>query len=760
MAIQTSAWDAARLLLRRFKAAQSGQIAIIFALASVSLVVAVGSGIDMGRAYVARQRMAQVATLTCQYSTRTSVVNTANTTFSGPNGFQTYKTAVNAFAANSLTSQHWSGTLPTDTTGGTNYFTATQASGSSNSSTSYVPSSPQTDLTSSIPTIFLKIANINSVPLHVHVDCATAVSGSPFILQDGFETTCTSYCFNAPNGANGTSSTPSSALTATPGYTGSAGAQFYITGYCLETDYVGVINSTVPEGTHSAELDCDNGSGSAGNSAISSKVYLGVGNYELRYNYKARAFQGNLSPAYTCASTTADVAWFSDVTTAAGRASRTNQINVYLDQFVAGSPPLHTTQDGTQQLSGTNLIDVCVDSANWVERSVKISVTTASYYWLSFAADGQSDSYGGQIDNLRFCQGTCPGTVQDNFPAAWVTSGLLFEDTFDKPTYTQDSPPHYIAKGGNMNLSLGTSGTSASGWPSQTASGWPTGPINQANYSLAGAYQGTQHITLDGNSSSTSTPSAPTNRAVSRGFVLDPGFYQVSYGYISMVDFSPSNVYGTYCYSAPSSGAIFPLTQIVNANGTIRYYSSGTYSTGTNIVGVFMSHSALISQPSAAAARGAAYYYTNPDNTAQGSAITFTNPNGTSATYPTLPTVPPDGVNWQNYDATQVNPVIDVCGYADSYRWIPRTVNVKITKPGLYWLTFSGTAGSGDSSHTGDGNGGGVDDVKLTALGSLFMPNPPTSALTTIPVPAPQPNSTYTNNGAFTGFSITADPTP
>ena len=71
---------------------------------------------------------------------------------------------------------------------------------------------------------------------------------------------------------------------------------------------------------------------------------------------------------------------------------------------------------------------------------------------------------------------------------------------------------------------------------------------------------------------------------------------------------------------------------------------------------------------------------------------------------------------------------------------------------GLPWLTFSANGG------LADGNGPGVDDVKLTALGSPYMSNPPSNPLVSIPVPTPQPSSNYTNNGVFSGFYIVADP--
>ena len=78
-------WSRFTASLRRFGSDGSGQIVIIFALASTAIVVAVGSGIDLSRAYVARQKLSEVATLTCQFANRSSIVATANTTY-GPCG--------------------------------------------------------------------------------------------------------------------------------------------------------------------------------------------------------------------------------------------------------------------------------------------------------------------------------------------------------------------------------------------------------------------------------------------------------------------------------------------------------------------------------------------------------------------------------------------------------------------------------------------------------------------------------------------------
>ncbi|MDQ2762670.1 MAG: hypothetical protein M3Y22_04025, partial [Pseudomonadota bacterium] len=583
----------------------------------------------------------------------------------------------------------------------------------------------------------MRIAQVTQIPIAASAHCYDTPSNivqrlpngtSPYVLQEGFENSACSgscYYFYPPTGAPGTPrTTPLNTPPTTVGYTGTTGTAWYITGYCLEIDSVGVINSTVPEGTHSAELDCDNGSGSAGNSSGSTLKYLAAGNYELRWNYVSRVDYPDYDPVYICGSAASDLSWANNTNSSGGPVSnalRTNQVNVYLDLNTSGVPPTHTTIDGTQQLGGSNLVDMCVYSKNWVERSVRIVVTTPGYYWLSFAADGQNDSYGGQIDNIRLCPDTCSGSLQDNFPAAWLTSPTLFEDTFESPAYSANVGT-YESTNGNLNSSNGTSGTSTSGWPSLAASGWATAPYNQVDYLTTSAAQGLQSIQLDGlKTGSMST----TNRLISRSFLLMPGYYQLSYRYISDALFS--SLSSVYCGATPTAARTSSLSGTHAA--TLRFGGSiGKLSLNTNLITVFMSHAQQASTPIG----GGSF----------NSTTSFLNPSGTTTT---TPTVAPDGVSLTTYNSAQVNPLLDVCGYASS--WQTRTANIQISKPAYYWLTFSAASGSADKY------GGSIDDVKLTALGSLYMSSPPASSVT-IPVPNPQPGATVN----YTGFYIIADP--
>jgi Flp pilus assembly protein TadG len=709
-------------ILRRFKRDDRGNIALVFGLSSVMIFTAMGAGLDLSRAYLARQKLSQVATLACQYASRPAILDTSTASYTGSNGGTAYITHVNSFINTA-----WQGQSVNLTQTNGTPFSYTQG-GAANVS-----------LSASVPTTFMQIAGFTAIPIAAQSHCydtpasvvqRVADSNSQMLVQESFEAGGQpgQWIFYKPNGSIGTQATPTG-YTSAVGYTGVQGTQWHITGYCLEQDAAGIIASTKFDGNYAVELDCDNGSGTKGNSAISTLVYAPAGTYELRYAYASRVSYPSYDPTYLCGSAVSDLSWANSTTTswtgAMATASRTNQINVYFDLNTNNAPPTHTTLDGTQTLSGSNLIDMCLYGDDWVERSVMITVTTPGYYWLSFAADGTSDTYGGQLDAIRLCKVSCSGSVQDNFPAAWISSSMLFEDTFESPTYSPDFS-NWINKSGNLNSSKGISGTSSSGWPNQSASGWATAPFNQINYILQGAAQGSQYIAMDGYNSS---GNSLTNRLISRPFLLDPGYYQVSYKYISDVDFSSTGVSGTSCYAAPASSSILP-SSYSSLTGNIRFYTSISSNASTNIVGVFMPNGQLVSTPITGGALASTTSYNNPDGTIS-----------------TTPTVPPDTVTWSSYNASALNPVVDVCGYAASYAWQSRSASVKITKTGYYWLTFSANGGKAD------GNGGGVDDVKLTALGSLYMNSPPASAVT-IPAPSPQPGSSI----FYTGFSVTANP--
>jgi hypothetical protein len=688
---------------RRFRADQSGNIAIVFALSAVMIVTAVGAGIDLSRAYLARQQMSQVASLACQYASRPSVIDSSAASYDGNNGGSTYSSTVGSYITSTWQAQK---------------LALAQTNGSPFSFTQGGPAN--VSLASSVPTIFMQIIGARQIPIAVNMQCyatpASVVQRVPdpnqqYLVKESFEATpngpVVGWTGYLPNGSSGFPTAPTT-YTSAVGYTGANGTQWHITGYCLEQDQAGVIKSTVPDGGFSIELDCDRGDGTGrgANSAISTLNYMPAGTYELRYFYASRILYQDYGTAYICGTAASDTSWGNSTADYGGNSytvSRTNQINVYLDINNANTdaPPTHTSLDGTT-LAGANLIDTCLYGQNWLERSVMINVTTPGYYWLSFAADGSGDTLGGQLDNIRLCRISCDGTVQDNYTTAWAVSSLLFEDTLESPTYSFSSGQN---NNGNANNAYGSSYF----WDEQ-GNGWGNAPVNQLPYWNSKCPQSTQCMQL-GNGSA--------NTLIGKPFLLVPGYYQVSYMYQSKAVFA-SGV--SACAASPVTSTTLPT-----GSGTATAWNSGsnlgTEKYDTNAVAMLMSHAQMASTPNRGNSLGSTTSYTNPDGS-----------TSNTPTYSPASTTTPTRVS-----------LLDVCTYSKTVQ--TRTASVFIQKPALYWLTLAALG-------TVDLHGGIVDDMKIVALGSPYMSSPPSGAVT-IPVPSPQPSTTISN---YTGFSITADP--
>jgi hypothetical protein len=207
---------------------------------------------------------------------------------------------------------------------------------------------------------------------------------------------------------------------------------------------------------------------------------------------------------------------------------------------------------------------------------------------------------------------------------------------------------------------------------------------------------------------------------------LDPGYYQVSYDYVSEVTFATLS--GVYCGPTPAAANIYGLSG--NSTGKDRVSGnnhSGTINNDTNIVGVFMSHAQMASTPNLGNALGSTTSYTNPDGTTT-----------------TTPDVAPNGISLTSYNSSQVNPLLDICGYAATAQ--TRTAVVYIQKPAYYWLTLAAFG-------TADAFGGQIDDVKITALSSPYYGTYSSGSIA-IPVPSPLASGTV----SYSGFYIVADP--
>jgi len=787
-----------------------GNVAILFIVSAVVLIGAVGAGIDLMRASVDQRKLAAVAALACQYATRPSVVATATANYAGVGSIGSFDSNVTSFVTTTLHNQFAPGSPA--------YNVTPSLSGTPGGSFAI-------SLASSVPTTLSGILGYSTLAIGATANCtgSTApaqVNNNNTLVQESFSSSLpagTHYIL--PSGAALTVhdsgspviTSPQSTFPSSPGFTGTSGTQWYIMGYCLEFENAGTVRSASSinwrapvGGQNSGELDCDNGNHTAGNSSISTQVYLEAGNYELRYYYAGRVDYPNYDPAYICGSSAADVSWANDTqtgpyttsslpdttsstsswagSTVGSSSLRTNQINVYLDQPLAnGTPPTHTTLDGNVTLAGSNLIDVCVyappngngavDQSVWIQRSVRIYVTSPAYYWLSFAADGANDSYGGQLDGIALCQGTCTGSVQDNFPSptynpyypggslslasqwAWQepdwlnpngANAGLFTDTFATPAYnasSEDSNRDAVSAG-NLNSSKGTTGSLSSGWPAAWQVGWYTVPINGVTYLLAGGEAGGQYIEVTGETGATS------NRLTGRSMLLVPGYYNLSYYYQS--DFVFNGVTTNAVCGATPAAAMASAGQTVSAfsgtaSGKVRPETTPTttQSYTVNALGVFMANAQLVSTPtSAGVAVWNASSYINPDSN-----LADTPPVTTKTS---TATVAPDGISLTNYTQSTTSALLDFCGY--SYSWALRSVNFEIQKTGIYWLMFSSQVAGSQSA----GTGGAIDDVVVTALGSLGMTSPPSNPVV-VPVGDPQPSAAlYPSAGA--GYYIISDP--
>ena len=322
---------------------------------------------------------------------------------------------------------------------------------------------------------------------------------------------------------------------------------------------------TAPDGSNIAELD------SYCNSSMSKSVYLTTGAYEVRYFYSSRKAIANYNPVWLCSWQSSDLDYMYPAT-----GDDTNRVGVYLDAASGSSPPTYPLSPTTN-----NLIDVCMNTAQgkWVERSIKLNITTAGTYWLTFQAEGQSDSFGGFIDNIRLCRTVCGGLPADPFP--WAQGTVLYQDFGNN-----------ISNWNCNNIAAGTNGTN-NGWTQMAAPGWVVAPINDSECGTAPSpTTGTVEM---------GAWVSPSGRTYAKKFLLANGYYQLSYGYQSRV----TNTAGTFCgYST-----------VADAQAAVGV---GTVNEG-NVTGLYIDNDILQKHPvNTSTATYAGVSYVTVDGTANG----------------------------------------------------------------------------------------------------------------------------------------------
>jgi hypothetical protein len=442
--------------------------------------------------------------------------------------------------------------------------------------------------------------------------------------------------------------------------------------------------------THVAELDAFE------NNYIARRIYLTPGSYELRYWYLDRIVDAAYAPAHVCGSSTADVSWANSVVDSKWGAGlkQTNAISVYLDLANTDNPPAEFSPTTHTQ------IDTCVlAGGKWIERSVKITTFAPGFHWLAFQAEGESDAVGGVLSGIRFCKNTCAGTPQENFP--WTANQLLFTDDFTNITTPLVSSPLTPRDYPSGNYGWWRNGTldqsgSNTGWRN-LPTGWTSAPFNQMDFNIRTSPPlGGYSIDID---------ATDGNRAVSRRFVLTPGYYRIEWAYASRLAFA--DITEVICgsnadYAIKLAGTGFATHSSLLHSGYLNTTTQFTRRRDTNIVSVYLDANSLVSHPT----HGPEFYAPS----------TYKNPDGEAATLPQLP-----------------QQMIDTCGYA--YNWQQRSINVKISKTDFYWLTFRGEGAS-------DNEGGQLANFRMYAVGGLSGSAP--ANVVSIPFAGVQPGTTIT----------------
>ncbi len=201
----------------RYAFARNANVAILFALATPMILLAIGGGLELARAYESTQQLTEVANLACQYASRPSIIQNATAANSA-----TYVAAVDSFITSSLAGQEFS------------------LSQTNSAPFSFVPNgAANVNLTSTMPTVFAGIVidddtDFRQRPLLRYPEQRRSIvpnGAANVITQEGFEATsrCTNHtCWYEANGTvtpycTGCYIPETQSQPASPSYTGSHG---------------------------------------------------------------------------------------------------------------------------------------------------------------------------------------------------------------------------------------------------------------------------------------------------------------------------------------------------------------------------------------------------------------------------------------------------------------------------------------------------------------------------------------------------------
>lgn len=355
-------------LFRSFLEDVRGVTALTFGLALPGLALAVGGGIDLSQAASRRQRIASAVELGCQHASQEISYQKRQP---GANPNTDYTSTANQIINAKVSAVDKSGISNVGVTSSiaNNVITATATATSANA--------------------FGGVLGFETVSLRVQRNCTVtpAAATGTLLFAESFENNHNV----APNSWT--------VLNNWNGWTTQSGK-----GGIEINGQPELAANTIRFGNFFAELDshcyvqsCQT------NSNMWREFALTAGTYELSYWYISRvrnpAYAGQTLCAYK---TDATSVWNKLI--AATWEQQTNRIEVFFQEKKSGS---YTTPSKDVN-KATDQVDVCVHTDTWTPRKISLTVTKTATYRIFFQAAGRQDTYGGLIDYIRFCSGTCP----------------------------------------------------------------------------------------------------------------------------------------------------------------------------------------------------------------------------------------------------------------------------------------------------------------------------------------------------------------
>lgn len=371
-------------LLRSFLKDARGVSALMFGLAMPAIALALGGGIDYSQASSRRQKIATAAELACQQASK-DINDASRAANANPNqDYTAMATQIIAPKVNAAAQSGISG-LGTTISIANNVITVNVTAASANA--------------------FGGVLGYDSIPVSLQRTCSFTLGSS------GGGTGTVLFVESFESGHN-VASNSWTVLKNWNGWTTPSGK-----GGIEINGIPSLAANEIRFGNFFAELDshCY-----TSNCSTNSIMYRDIkapvsGSYELRYwyisrvrntaaNYQVKPIcvgrypENNTNPEWTTSFGPWASNWYK-VVDWANWEEATNKIEVYFDKASATIPASNKS----------NMVDVCVHATQWTERVIKLSnLVKDTTYRFYFRAAGREDTYGGLIDYIRFCSGTCP----------------------------------------------------------------------------------------------------------------------------------------------------------------------------------------------------------------------------------------------------------------------------------------------------------------------------------------------------------------